>query len=106
MLRGEDAGGALWVSRAGRRLGKAAASAAFRRVTLAVQGRTANPQAFRHSAVTELLNADPKAMETASALLAHGDVATTSRFYDLSADDAARMQWRKISEKYRAARRS
>jgi integrase len=98
---GDNAGGALWVSREGNRLAESTAQMAFERITVEVQGQAANPQAFRHSAVTELLNRDPRAMETATALLAHADPTTTGRFYDLSADDAARAHWRALIVKYR-----
>lgn len=99
-----DAGGALWVSNEGRRLSEPSAYAAFVQVTAAVLGRKVNPHAMRHSAATAFLGSRPLDIETASAVLAHGDPATIDRFYDMSGDDAARRIWGDLVGKYRKRR--
>lgn len=99
-----DARNALWLSTRGRRISDSYAEAIFKQVTTEVQGWAANPQSFRHSAVTELLERDPRAIGVASALLAHRDPVTTSSFYDLSMDRAARKHWSKLVDRYRRRR--
>jgi site-specific recombinase XerD len=98
----DDSGGIpLWVSRKGKPLDNQAAEKIFKAITAQVQGWAANPQSFRHSAVTALVSHDARSIEAAAALLGHGDTTTTSTYYDLSESEAARSKWRMLVERYR-----
>jgi site-specific recombinase XerD len=92
---------ALWISHEGSRLTDISAYASFMRITPEITGQKVHPHALRHSAATALLADQPREMATASAMLAHKDPTTLSRFYDLSGDAAVQAEWTDLLGKFR-----
>ena len=98
--KADTADGALWVSGWGRRLSGPNIYLAFQHATKEFAGKAVYAQAFRHCGVTALMNQDPRAIETAAALLAHDGPTSTARFYDLSGDGAVEAVWTGLIAKY------
>jgi integrase len=88
--------GWLFVGRAGRPLGYGWLYNLFRQRGAELIGQPINPHAIRHAIANSLLVADPRAVTTAGAVLAHRGSRSVNEVYDRSGRGAAEEEWRRL----------
>jgi len=94
-----------WVGRNGRPLQYGGVKRCFERVGIRLTGLAFSPHAFRHAAVTTVIDNDPRDLDIAAALLTHRSMRTTNENYDHSNRNAGAELWHAMHRKLRRAGR-